>query len=342
MSYIELHARSAFSFLEGASLPETLITAAAKLGMPAMALLDRHGFYGAPRFHMAAKQAKIKAHVGAEITVGGKENHPSANYPLLVATRTGYRNLCRLITTAKLRTPKTSVATATLAELQSHAEGLICLTGDETGPLAHALTQGGIPAARQFLSQLTEIFGRENVYVELQRHADRSQEARNQAAISLARERHLPLLATNGVCYANPAERQITDVFTCLKNKVRLDTAGRLLARNSERYLRSAEEMSHLFADLPEAIVNTTELSSRLEFTLEKLGYEFPRYPVPEGETMDSFLHKRVWDGARCRYRPVSSRVRAQLEKELALIERLKLSGYFLIVWDLEIGRAHV
>ena len=335
MSYIELHARSAFSFLEGASLPETLITAAAKLGMPAMALLDRHGFYGAPRFHMAAKQAKIKAHVGAEITVGGKENHPSANYPLLVATRTGYRNLCRLITTTKLRTPKTSVATATLAELQSHAEGLICLTGDETGPLAHALTQGGIPAARQFLSQLTEIFGRENVYVELQRHADRSQEARNQAAISLARERHLPLLATNGVCYANPAERQITDVFTCLKNKVRLDTAGRLLARNSERYLRSAEEMSHLFADLPEAIVNTTELSSRLEFTLEKLGYEFPRYPVPEGETMDSFLHKRVWDGARCRYRPVSSRVRAQLEKELALIERLKLSGYFLIVWDL-------
>jgi len=335
MPYIEFHARSAFSFLEGASLPETLITAAAKLGMPAMALLDRHGFYGAPRFHMAAKQAKIKAHVGAEITVGGKENHPSANYPLLVATRTGYRNLCRLITTAKLRTPKTSVATATLAELQSHAEGLICLTGDETGPLAHALTQGGIPAARQFLSRLTEIFGRENVYVELQRHADRSQEARNQAAISLARERHLPLLATNGVCYANPAERQITDVFTCLKNKVRLDTAGRLLARNSERYLRSAEEMSHLFADLPEAIVNTTELSSRLEFTLEKLGYEFPRYPVPEGETMDSFLHKRVWDGARCRYRPVSSRVRAQLEKELALIERLKLSGYFLIVWDL-------
>jgi len=335
MPYIEFHARSAFSFLEGASLPETLITAAAKLGMPAMALLDRHGFYGAPRFHMAAKQAKIKAHVGAEITVGGKENHPSANYPLLVATRTGYRNLCRLITTAKLRTPKTSVATATLAELQSHAEGLICLTGDETGPLAHALTQGGIPAARQFLSQLTEIFGRENVYVELQRHADRSQEARNQAAISLARERHLPLLATNGVCYANPAERQIADVFICLKNKVRLDTAGRLLARNSERYLRSAEEMSHLFADLPEAIVNTTELSSRLEFTLEKLGYEFPRYPVPEGETMDSFLHKRVWDGARCRYRPVSSRVRAQLEKELALIERLKLSGYFLIVWDL-------
>jgi error-prone DNA polymerase len=335
MPYIELHARSAFSFLEGASLPETLISTAARHGMPAMALLDRHGFYGAPRFHMAAKQARVKAHVGSEIAIAEDKNSPGGNYPLLVGTRTGYQNLCRLITTTKLRAQKTGPATATLAELQSHAEGLICLTGDENGPLSHALTQGDIPAARQLLHQLTDIFGRDKVYVELQRHADRSQEAHNQAAIELARELHLPLLATNGVCYATPAERQIADVFTCLRNKCRLDTAGRLLAQNSERYLRSTEEMSRLFADLPEAIASTTELSSRLEFTLENLGYEFPRYPVPEGDTMDSFLRKRVWDGARCRYRPVSARVRVQLEKELALIKKLKLSGYFLIVWDL-------
>jgi error-prone DNA polymerase len=335
MPYIELHARSAFSFLEGASLPENLIATAAERGLPAMALLDRHGVYGAPRFHMAAKQHKIKAHVGAEVSIA-----EGGNYPLLVATRAGYQNLCRLITTTKLRTPKKSIATAALAELQGHAQGLFCLTGDENGPLAHALAHGGTPAARSLLQQIVSIFknengGRENVYIELQRHGDRFQEARNQAAIGLAREFHLPLLATNGVCYATPAERQIADVFTCIRNKRRLDTAGRLLAQNSQRYVRSAEEMTHLFADLPEAIANTTELSSRLEFSLEKLGYEFPRYPVPEGETMDSFLHKRTWDGARCRYRPVSARVRAQLEKELALIEKLKLSGYFLIVWDL-------
>jgi error-prone DNA polymerase len=335
MPYVELHARSAFSFLEGASLPENLIATAAERGLPAMALLDRHGVYGAPRFHMAAKQHKIKAHVGAEVSIA-----EGGNYPLLVATRTGYQNLCRLITTTKLRTPKKSIAAAALAELQGHAQGLICLTGDENGPLAYALAQGGTPAARSLLQQIVSIFnnenrGRENVYVELQRHGDRFQEARNQAAIGLAREFHLPLLATNGVCYATPAEHQIADVFTCIKIKRRLDTAGRLLAQNSQRYVRSAEEMTRLFADLPEAIANTAELSSRLEFSLEKLGYEFPRYPVPEGETMDSFLHKRTWDGARCRYRPVSARVRAQLEKELALIEKLKLSGYFLIVWDL-------
>ncbi len=330
MPYVELHARSAFTFLEGASLPESLVARCAEQNLPAMALLDRHGFYGAPRLHMAAKQRGIKAHVGAEVSIA-----EGGNYPLLVESRTGYQNLCRLITTAKLRTNKKTVATVGLAELQGHTEGLICLTGDENGPLAHALARDGMAGGRHLLRQLISIFGSQNVYVELQRHADRFQEARNQAAVSLARERGLPLLATNGVCYATPAERQIADVFTCIKNKRRLETAGRLLARNSQRHVRGAEEMSELFSDIPEAIANTSELSSRLEFTLEKLGYEFPRYPVPEGETMDSFLHKRTWEGARCRYRPVSARVRTQLEKELALIEKLKLAGYFLIVWDL-------
>src|SRR5262249_8025689 len=139
----------------------------------------------------------------------------------------------------------------------------------------------------------------------------------------------------NGICYASLAEREIADVFTCIKNKCRLDTAGRLLAQNSQRHIRTAREMSGVFADLPEAIANTVELSSRLQFTLENLGYEFPRYPVPEGETMNSLLRKRTWEGARIRYRPVTDRVRRQLEKELALIEKLDLAGYFLIVWDI-------
>jgi error-prone DNA polymerase len=330
MKYVELHARSAFSFLEGASLPESLISTAGERSMPAMALLDSHGFYGAPRFHMASKRCGIRAHVGTEVSVA-----EGGNYPLLVRARSGYQNLCRLITTAKLRTPKKTAAIIQCDELQDHADGLICLTGDEHGPLAHALTKDGIASGRKLLEQMVSIFGRDNVYVELQRHADRCQESRNQAAVSLAQELHLPLLATNGVCYATPTERQIADVFTCIKNKRRLDTAGKLLARNSQRYIRDAEEMSRLFADLPEAIANTVELSSRLEFTLENLGYEFPLYPVPEGETMDSFLRKRTWEGARCRYRPVSERVRKQLDKELALIEKLKLAGYFLIVWDL-------
>ncbi|MBS1851149.1 MAG: error-prone DNA polymerase [Acidobacteria bacterium] len=330
MPYVELHARSAFTFLEGASLPETLIQVGSRFDMPAMALLDRNGVYGSPRFHLAAKRAGLKARVGAELGLVG-----NGNLPVLVECRAGYQNLCRIITTAKLRTAKKELATSTIEELYGQAQGLICLTGDENGPLALALAKGGIEGGREILDRLTSIFGQGNVYVELQRHANRYQESRNQAAIQLARELRLPLLATNGVLYATPEERRIADVFACLKHKRRLDTAGRLLCPNAQRQVRSAAEMQALFQDLPEAIAQTSELSSRLQFSLEDLGYEFPRYPVPDGETMDSFLRQRTWEGARCRYRPVSARVRSQLEKELGLIERLKLSGYFLIVWDL-------
>ncbi|MGB8770645.1 MAG: DNA polymerase III subunit alpha, partial [Candidatus Korobacteraceae bacterium] len=171
-------------------------------------------------------------------------------------------------------------------------------------------------------------------------HYNRAQEARNQAAIELARSLRLPLLATQGAQYAKPEERQILDVFTCIRNHRTLDTAGRLLARNSERYIKSPQEMLRLFADLPEAIANTLELSSRLEFTLNDLGYQFPRYPVPEGETMNSFLQTRTMEGARDRYlRPgqgeLWQRAQRQIERELVLIKKLDLAGYFLIVWDI-------
>src|SRR4029077_2620945 len=118
-----------------------------------------------------------------------------------------------------------------------------------------------------------------------------------------------------------------------------LSTAGRLLTRNAERFLKSTKDMQQLFADLPEAISNTLELSSRLEFTLNDLGYEFPRYSVPEGETMNSFLREHAWAGFRERYGRTSpemqTKARCQIEKELNLIEKLKLAGYFLIVWDI-------
>ncbi|MCU1308441.1 MAG: dnaE2 [Acidobacteriaceae bacterium] len=336
--YIELHARSAFSFLEGASQPEALAAACAHMNMPAMALLDRDGVYGAPRFHMAAKKLGVKAHIGSEVTVrnGGAETQSSCS--LLAESRAGYQNLCRLITRMKLRA-KTKTVSGEVAvsydDLAEYASGLICLTGGEEGPLAAALKQGGMPQGRKSLEHLVRIFGRRNVYVELQRHFDRSEESRNQAAVQLAREFNLPVLATNGVRYATPPEREMLDALTCIRNHTQLETAGRLLAPNSERHLRSVAQMSQMFADIPEAIANTQELSSRLEFTLADLGYQFPRYPVPAGETMMSFLRAKTQEGARERYRPYYERARQQIERELALIERLDLAGYFLIVWDL-------
>ncbi|MEK6406665.1 MAG: error-prone DNA polymerase [Acidobacteriota bacterium] len=351
--YVELHARSAFSFLEGASLPEELASVCAELGGSAMALLDRDGVYGAPRFHMAAKKIGIKAHIGAEITVAVEDSHASrithhespriTTLPLLVRNRAGYQNLCRLITLIKLRAPKHAKpgeVAATLDELAEHAGGLTCLTGGDDGPLSHALGSGGLDEAARLTERLVDIFGRGNVQAELQRHFNREEESRNQALIEIARRLRLPLLATNGVCYASAARRQLADVLTCVRNHVQLEAAGRLLARNSERYLKTASSMSKLFADLPQAIANTVELSSRLEFTLEDLGYEFPKYPVPAGETMDSFLRKRTCEGARGRYTgangtPTYQRALQQIDRELALIEKLHLAGYFLIVWDI-------
>jgi len=365
--YIELHARSAFSFLEGASLPEELVAACASFKMPAMALLDRDGLYGSPRFYMAAKKAEIKARIGAEITcelAGHAISHAVKNapsrksvpaeiprfarndklrcdlprLPLLIEARAGYQNLCRLITKMKLRAQKGEGAVFP-DELEEHAAGLICLTGGDEGPLAGAFAHGGIEEARGCVDRLLGIFGAGNVYVELQRHFHREQEARNHAAIEIARALHLPLLGTNGVCYATPRQRELCDVFTALRYHRTLATAGRLLARNSERHMKSPQEMERLFADLPEAIANTVELSSRLEFTLKDLGYEFPKYPVPEGESMMSFLRDRTRDGFEQRYRratpDLAARARSQIQRELALIEKLKLSGYFLIVWDL-------
>src|SRR5260370_9721140 len=132
MPYVELHARSAFSFLEGASLLETLVSTSAAQDIPAMALLDRNGFYGSPRFHMAAKKNGIRAHVGAEVTVD--DSLCAGNYPLLCESQTGYQNLCRLITTTKLRVPKHTPAAANALALEEYSEGRTCLTGDEQGP----------------------------------------------------------------------------------------------------------------------------------------------------------------------------------------------------------------
>jgi error-prone DNA polymerase len=390
--YVELHARSAFSFLRGAATPEELMVTCSELKMPAMALLDNDGVYGAARFHLAGQKVGVKAHIGAEITVlssafqvssSTSSKHDSRSQiqdlrsqsselrsqisdcrsqisdfksqisdlrsqisdhtitlPLLVRNREGYQNLCRLITLMKMRVPKHAKpgeCVVTLKELAAHAEGLVCLTGDADGPLAKNIHPRGHREAHKTAEVLIDIFGRENVYAELQRHFNRDEEARNHAVIEIARRLKLPLLATNGVCYATRAQRQVADVFTCIRNHVRLETAGRLLAINSETFVKSPSAMAELFADLPEAIANTSELSARLEFTLKDLGYEFPRYQVPVGETMTSFLRKRTFEGAHVRYGRNGAYALAekQIEHELKLIEKLKLEGYFLIVWDI-------
>ncbi len=328
--YLELHASSAFSFLEAASLPETLIAQAARYGYPAMALLDRDGVYGAPRFHRAATAAGIKAIIGAELTI----TRPSLSsqlsalrIPVLVETAEGYRNLCRLITRMKMRAPKGEGA-LTLDELDGQTRGLIAFAGRELlGFQKYGV--GGL------IDPLVGVFGRGSVYVEIQRHLLRDEEADNRMLADIAGTFHVPIVATNGVRFADPAERPLWDVLTCIHHKTTLAQAGKTLARNAERYLKPPEEMARLFRDLPEALASTKALGERLDYTMADLGYRFPDYPVPPGETHISFLRKLTDLGARERYRPYHDRARAQIARELDLIARLDLAGYFLIVWDI-------
>ena len=182
---------------------------------------------------------------------------------------------------------------------------------------------------------LLEAFGRDRVYVELQRHLVRGEERINRQLIELAEHHRLPLLATNGVQHATPPGREVLDVFTCIREHTHLDAAGTRLTNNGERHLKNGAEMKALFRDRPDAIANTMRLAERLQFSLENLGYDFPDYPVPEGHSMDSFLRTITLFGAQQRYAAISSAVTAKLNEELALIQKLGFSGYFLIVWDI-------
>jgi len=245
-----------------------------------------------------------------------------------------------MITQFKLREADKCDGAATFADLEEYSKGLICLTGGDEGPLASALVEGGEKDGLQVVERLISVFGHENVYVELQRHQEREEEWRNQAAIRIAETLGLPILATNGVRYATAREREVLDVFTAIRHHTDLDHAGRLLALNGERHLRSAKEMNAIFSDLPRAISNTFALSQKLEFELDNLGYEFPRYPVPDPDSMDSFLRKRVEEGVIKRYGVKGNpdllrKVKKQVERELALIAKLGFAGYFLIVWDI-------
>jgi error-prone DNA polymerase len=237
-----------------------------------------------------------------------------------VQNRTGYKNLCELLTQAHLRSEKGKCAVQ-WSELAEFAEGLVALFGS------------GNPPDRAQL--LINAFGRENVFVEIQRHFLRGEERVNRQLIDLAAYYRLPILATNGVQYAKAYGRQVVDVFTCIREHTHLDAAGKLLTQNAERHLKSATEMHALFCDLPDALENTARLAERLTFSLENIGYEFPSFPVPAGHNMDSFLRTIVLFGAQQRYSSISTAVKQKLEEELALIAKLGFPGYFLIVWDI-------
>ncbi len=226
-----------------------------------------------------------------------------------------------------MRAPKGEGA-LTLEDLDGHVGGLVALAGRAAlGGYRHGV--GGL------VDRLVGLFGRRQLFIELQRHRRRGEDSDNQALVELASAFRVPVLATGGVRFAAPDRRPLFDVLTCIHHHTDLVHAGRRLAPNAERYLKAPADMAALFADMPGAVERTSELAARLQYTMADIGYRFPEYPVPHGETQASFLRKITDVGARDRYRPYHERARAQIARELDLIEKLALAGYFLIVWDI-------
>ncbi|MED5419079.1 MAG: PHP domain-containing protein, partial [Verrucomicrobiota bacterium] len=344
--FTELHARSSFSFLRGASQPEDLVRRAAELGYQTIALLDHMGVQGSARAHFTAQQLGLRSLVGATAELPNPQSQIAhLEIPLLVKNRTGYQNLCRLLTDLHCVNNTSSSTTSPLQGTKSGAEipfppafcsqtkGLIALLTPESLP---DLTKANLLETAIWLR---DTFGPENLYLTLTRHHIRGEERRNRLLIDLAGHLKLPLLASNAPLFARRRDRLLADAFTCLRHHTTLDQAGTLLEANPERHLKSPSQVTALFHDHPKALHNTQLLADRLEFTLTNLGYRFPSYhenghPLSPGKEA-GLLRELTFRGARQRYGKVGSRIRRQLEHELALIIRLGFSGYSLIVWEL-------
>ena len=314
--YIELHAASAFSFLQGASLPEAIVERAANLGYEAIALVDRDGVYGAPRFYKAARTAGIKAIVGAELTLADAALEPASNLDAhnSQSLQSAIRNPQSAIDLAPSRSrrlahrlpepvPPDHAHEAACAERRGRAvvrrSRRLGWRADRDHRAVSCCARAATASAGCWIAS-NGIFGRDNVYVELQRHFDRDEEIDNESLIDLAQAYRVPLLVTNGVRFSQPDERPLFDVFTCLHQKTTLAAAGRRLVSNAERYLKSPEAMAGLFADRPGGRGGDARAGRSARVHDGRSRLSLSRVPVPPGETMISFL-RRIAAGRRAR-----------------------------------------
>ena len=322
---MELLAKSSFSFLRGSSSPETLVRLAAAQGHRTLGLVDHMGFYGSARAHAEAQKAGIKAIVGATL----EKISLFSNLTILNKSRRGYQNLSRLLTTL-------------------HCEQLVNnpLETDLAGMHA-VLTPESLqnPTKAQLLAAATELrdrFGPGNVSIALFRHFRRGEEKQNRLLRDLATHLKIPLLASNAPIFAQRSDRLLADAFTCLREHKTLDDAGRLLESNGERSLKSPDAIRSLFTDYPQAVHHAYELSAECSsFSLENLGYRFPSYQNPKTgklfteQEQCEYLRTIVKSGLKRRFTKISKKHQQQIDQELLMIEKLRFSGYFLIVWDL-------
>ena len=326
MSYVELHSHSNFSFLEGASSIEEMVLRALELGYKSLALTDHDGLHGAMEFAQCARAWGLKPITGAEVTLSS-DHHLT----LLCETQRGYANLCRLLTHAHLDHPRGEprVEPDVLAR---RTEGLIALSGCRRGEIPSLIGRGRHREAEEAAQRYMNVFGRDNFFIELQNNLVYGDVPRNRTLVELADHLGLGVVATGNVHYHVRERHRLQDVLVAIKNRMTLDASHRQHRENSEYYLKPPGEMTSLFAEFPSAVANTQRIAERCSFDLTRdLNYSFPEYPVPEGETQESYLRKLCYRRVQLRYPRLTPKVEERLEKELGLVEKHGLSGFFLI-----------
>jgi len=343
-SYAELHAHSNFSFLEGASHVDEMVLRALELGYETLALTDHDGLHGAMEFAQCARAWGLRPITGAEITLvrskeqGARSKEEGAaldwqgqHLTLLCETPRGYANLCRLLTQAHLdhERGKPCVEPDVLAR---HTEGLIALSGCRRGEVPSLIAGGRLREAQAAARRYAEWFGQENFFIELQNNLVYRDVWRNRMLAELAKHLKLGVVATGNVHYHTRERHRLQDALVAIKNRTTLNASHQLRRENSEYFLKPPAEMAELFSDHPRAIANTQRIAERCQFDVTRdLDYRFPETPVPEGETAESYLRILCRQEAARRYPRFTRQIEERLEQELALVERHKLSGFFLI-----------
>jgi DNA-directed DNA polymerase III PolC len=336
--YCELHCHTHYSLLDGASAPEALLDRAVALGMPALAITDHNGLYGAVAFWRAARARAIRPVIGAEVTL----THGS-HLTLLAETQAGYANLSRLISMGQLAGTKGSPRLA-IEDIARHATGLLCLSGCRQGAVAQAILADDETLAARAAGKLTDIFGRERCWIEVQRHWLPEDNRLIAGLLAAAAAVGVDVVATNNVHYATPDGHRLHDILTATRHNVPLADLGARQRPNNEFYLKGEPEMAALFAERPAAIAAAGAIAERCNVSLDFSSRRLPAFPrrtedfpggIPHGATAFSVLHTLCQEGLHNRFCPVTPQAVQQLAHELAVIERVGLSDYFLIVWDI-------
>ncbi len=347
VAYAELHAHSAYSFLDGASTPEELVEEAARLDLRALALTDHNGLYGAVRFAEAAAELDVRTVFGAELSLGSgaRTEQPDPPGPhLLVLARgpEGYRRLSRELAAAQLAGGEKGKPRYDYDALTEAAGGhWHILTGCRKGSVRQALSEGGPDAAQRALADLVDRFGANRVSIELNHHGQPLDDERNAMLAGLAPRFGVGVIATTGAHFADPSRRRLAMAMGAIRARQSLDAAAGWLAPLGGSHLRSGEEMARLFAHVslggPDVVTAAAELGEQCAFGLALIAPQLPPFDVPGGHTEDSWLRRLVMAGARDRYGPADGapRAYAQIEHELKIIAQLNFPGYFLVVHDI-------